>query len=67
VIVLPLAEEGTTNEEVGYLIEELHTSDRWLILVYNVGYKMKGNKHTEINQDGSYINFSTVYGMGITY
>jgi hypothetical protein len=28
VIVLPLAEEDTTKEEVGYLIEELHTSGR---------------------------------------
>jgi hypothetical protein len=37
VIVLPLAEEGTTNEDVGYLIEELHTSVRWPIVVYNVG------------------------------
>jgi hypothetical protein len=37
VIVLPLAEDNTTNEDVGYLIEELHTSGRWPILVYNVG------------------------------
>jgi hypothetical protein len=28
VIVLPLAEEGTTNEENAYLIEELQTSSR---------------------------------------
>jgi hypothetical protein len=28
VIVLPLAEVDTTNKEVGYLIEELHTSGR---------------------------------------
>jgi hypothetical protein len=55
VIVLPLTEEGTTNEETGYLIEELHTSGRWPILVYNVSYEMKGNMYTEIHQDGSYI------------
>jgi hypothetical protein len=27
-ILMPLAEEGTSNVEVGYLIEELHTSGR---------------------------------------
>ena len=55
VIVLPLAEKDPTNKEVGYLIEELHTSGRWPILVYNVGYKMDGNTYTEIHQHGSYI------------
>jgi hypothetical protein len=55
VIVLPLAEEGTTNEKVGYLIEELHTSGRWPILVYNISYMWNGNMYTEINQHGSYI------------
>jgi carbonic anhydrase len=28
VMLLPLAEEDTTNKEVGYLIDELHTSVR---------------------------------------
>jgi hypothetical protein len=28
VVVLPLAEEDSTNKEVGYLIEELHISGR---------------------------------------
>jgi hypothetical protein len=55
VIVLPLAKEDSTNMEVGYLIEELHTSGRWPILVYNVGYKMNGNMYTDIQQHGSYI------------
>jgi hypothetical protein len=55
VIVLPLAEVDTTNEEVGYLIEELHTSGRWSIMLYNVTYKMNGNMHTEINKHSSYI------------
>jgi hypothetical protein len=54
-IVLPLAEEGTANAEVGYLIEEFHTSGRWPILLYNVGYKMKGNMYREIIQNGNYI------------
>jgi hypothetical protein len=47
VIMLPLSEEDTINEEVGHLIEELHTSGRWPVLVYNLGYKMKGNLYTE--------------------
>ena len=55
VIVLPLAEIESTNKEVGYLIEELHTSGRWPVLVYNVGYKMNGNMNTDIHQHGSYI------------
>ena len=53
--VLPLAEEHCTNKGVGYLIEELHTSGHWPVLVYNVGYKMDGNMYTEIQQQGSYI------------
>jgi hypothetical protein len=55
VTLLPIAEKGTTDDEVGCLIEELHTSGRWPILVYNVGYKMKENKYTEIIEDGNYI------------
>jgi hypothetical protein len=55
VIVLPLAEEDCTNYGLGYLIEELHTSGCWPILVYNVGYKMNGNMYREIQQHGSYI------------
>ena len=54
-IVLPLAEEKSSNKEVGYLIEELHTSGHWPILVNNVGYKMNGNMYTEIHQHSSYI------------
>ena len=36
VIVLPLAEEVSTSNEVGYLIQELQTSSRWPVLVLNV-------------------------------
>jgi len=36
VTVLPLAEEDSANKEAGCLIEELHTSGRWPVLVYNV-------------------------------
>jgi hypothetical protein len=55
VIVLPLADECTTNEEMGYLIEELQSLVRCSILVINMGNKIKGNIHTEINKDSSYI------------
>jgi len=55
VIVLPLAEEDSTNKEVGYLIEELHTSGRWPVLVFNTSYKMNENMYTDIHQHGSYI------------
>ena len=55
VIVLPLGEEESTKKEVGYLIEELHKSGRWPILVYNVGYKMNGNMYTDMLQYGTYI------------
>jgi len=54
-VVLPIAVKDSTNEEVGYLIEELHTSGRWPILVHNVSYKKKGYMHTEIHPRGSYI------------
>ena len=55
VIVLPLAEEDPTNKEEGYLIEELHRSGRWPILVFNASYKMNANMYTDVHQHGSYI------------
>jgi hypothetical protein len=51
-IVLPVAEESTTNEEFGYLVEQLHTPSRWPILVYNFGYEMETNMYTEIFRTG---------------
>jgi hypothetical protein len=33
VIVLPLVEEDSVNQEAGYLIEKMHTSSHWPILV----------------------------------
>jgi len=55
VLVLPLAEEDSTNKELGYLIEKLQTSSRWHVMVYNVSYEMKGNMFEEIHQHGGYI------------
>jgi hypothetical protein len=54
-IVLPQDLEDSANNEVGYLIEELHISGRWPILVHNVSYDMKGHMYTEIHPHGSYI------------
>ena len=54
-IVLPLAEEDSTNKKVGYLIQELHKSGRWPILMYNVSYAMNGNMYREIHQNRSYL------------
>jgi hypothetical protein len=54
-IVLPLAEENSTNKEEGYLIEELHKLGRWPILVFNTSYKMNENMYTDIHPHGSYI------------
>ncbi|KDQ71593.1 hypothetical protein L798_08321 [Zootermopsis nevadensis] len=55
VIVLPLAEEDSTSEEVGYLIEKLHKSIRWPILVLNTAYEIDSSMRKEINPHGSYI------------
>jgi hypothetical protein len=55
VILLATAKEDSTNNEVGYLIEELHTSGRWPILVYDFSCNKKLNMYTEIYQHGSYI------------
>jgi hypothetical protein len=54
-IMFPLAEKYSTNKEVVYLIEELHTSGRWPILVFNTSYDINENMYTDIRQHGSYI------------
>jgi len=54
-IILPQVEEDSTNKEVGYLVEELHASGLWPMLVFNISYKMNENMYTEVHQHGSYI------------
>jgi hypothetical protein len=54
-VVLPLAGEVSTNKEVEYLIEELHTSGRWPVLVHNVSYMIKRYMYTEIHPRDCYI------------
>ena len=55
--MLPIREEHSTNKEVGYLIEELHTSSRWPIMVHNISYSMEGYSriYTQTHPHGSYI------------
>jgi hypothetical protein len=71
VIVLPPVEQDSTKEEVGYLIEQLHKSSRWPILVFNVTYEMNSLMRIEINPHGSYIilvsGYCRVYSETITY
>jgi hypothetical protein len=54
-ILLPLAEEDSTSEELGYLIEELHALNRWPILVLNATYETNETTYFDIHQHGSYI------------
>ena len=67
VIMLPIFRLGaalslvdSSNKEGGYLMEELHKSGRWQILVYNMDYKMNGNTYTEMHQHGGYITLTSV-------
>ena len=55
VILLPIAEECSTSNEVRYLIQQLHTSSRWPVLVFNVNNEMNRNMYTEIHQHYTYI------------
>jgi len=64
VVVLPPAEQDSTKEEVGYLIEQLHKSSRWPILVFNVTYEMNSLMRIEINPHGSYIILVSGYCRG---
>ena len=54
-IVLPLAAKDYPCEEVEYLLEELHTSGLWPIVVYNVSSNVKGNTYSEKEKHGAYI------------
>jgi hypothetical protein len=55
VIVLSLAEEDSTKEEMSYLVEELHKTGHWPNLVYNVSTNVKGRMYSEIYKHGAYI------------
>jgi hypothetical protein len=53
VIVLPHAEQDSSNIAEFYLIKKL--SARWPTLVFNVRYEMEGNMLLEIHKHGNYI------------
>jgi hypothetical protein len=55
VIVTPFAVKESPTEEVGYLIEELHISGRWPIVVYNGSGNINGNMYTERRKHENYI------------
>lgn len=55
VIALPPTEEDSTTEDVGFLIAQLHTSNRWPVLLLNTNYGMTGNMIFGINRHGSYV------------
>ena len=54
-IALLIAEEDSTCNEVGYLVEELQTSARWPILELSFIYKMYRNINTEMHPHSSCI------------
>ena len=52
VLVLSVAEGNSTD--TGYLLEVLHTSNRWPILLFNINCQLNGNMYTEIQKHSSY-------------
>jgi hypothetical protein len=55
VIFLSLLEEHSKKEELIYVIEELHTSNRWPIIVVDVIYDINVNRIIEMSKRGGYI------------
>ena len=49
VVVLSVAEDNSTDK--GYLLEELHTSNRWPIRVFNINCQLNSNMYTEIQKN----------------
>ena len=50
--MLSVAEDNSTDK--GYLLEQLHTSNRWPILLFNINCQLNGNMYTEIQKHSSY-------------
>jgi hypothetical protein len=46
---------GSTNNDVSFLIEKLHTAGRWPVLVFNATDTMKENMYGETHKHGNYI------------
>jgi len=55
VIMLPVAGEGSSSNEVSYLIQDIYLTIRWTVLVLNVSNDMTQSMYTEIHHHYSYI------------
>ena len=55
VIMLPVAGEGSSSNEMRYLIQDIYLTSRWPVLVFNVSNEMTQSMYTEIHQHYSYI------------
>jgi len=55
VIMMPLAGECSTSNDVRYLIQDIYITSRWPVLVFNVTNELNRNMYTEIHQHYSYI------------
>jgi hypothetical protein len=47
----------STNNDVSFLIEELHTAGRWPVPGFNAADRIKENMYGETHKHGSYIIF----------
>jgi len=54
-IMLPIAGEGSSSNEVRYLIQDIYLTSCWPVLVLNVSNEMTQSMYTEIHQHYSYI------------
>ena len=53
--MLPIAGEGSSSNEVRYLIQDIYLTSRWPVLPLNVSNEMKQSMYTEIHQHYIYI------------
>ena len=50
VIMLPVAGEGSSSNEVSYLIQDIYLTSRWPVLVLNISNEMTQSMYAEIHQ-----------------
>jgi hypothetical protein len=55
VIMLPIVEHDSSNNEAFYLIKKLHGTFRWPAIVFNARYEMAATMFSEKHKLGSYI------------
>jgi len=54
-IMLPIAGEGSSSNEVRCLIQDIYLTSRWPVLVLKVSNEMTQSMYTEIHQHYCYI------------